>query len=116
MSSENAYKVVVKNKNRYYCSKVEYDRHIEDKKFHEHVRQEIEYILSNILDMPLYNNAIIYKEWKDWKCIASNEVILDFLRSKEKYLINKIDKIQASFSKIKYLSAVIKNSIKEDEI
>lgn len=112
MPSEEAYKVTVGKVNKYYCSEMEY----KDKKFHEHVKQDIACLLANILDMPLYSNTTIFKEWKGWQDIAPDTVILDFLRSKESYLINKIDKIQNSYAKIKYLSAVVKNSIEEDEI
>ena len=116
MPSEEAYKVTVGNVNKYYCSELEYNCHAEDKQFHERVRQGIECVLTNILDMPLHKNKTIYKEWQGWKDIAPNTVILEFLRSKESYLTSKIAQIQNSYAKIRYLSAVVKNSIEEDEI
>ena len=112
MPSEEAYKVTVGNVNKYYCSEMEY----KDKKFHEHVKQDIACVLTNILDMPLCTNKSIFKEWQSWKDIAPNTVILDFLRSKESYLQSKIAQIQSDYAKIRYLSAVVKNSIEEDEI
>ena len=109
---EEAYKVVVNKVNKYYCSEMEYNNQL----FYESVKQEIAQRLSNILDMPLCDNTMIYKEWKEWRDIAPDTVILDFLRSQESYLISRISKIQASYSKIRYLSAIVKNSIEEDEI
>ena len=109
---EEAYKVVVNKVNKYYCSEMEYN----DQLFYESVKQEIAKRLSNILDMPLHSNKIIFKEWNEWRDIAPDTVILDFLRKQESYLISRISKIQASFNKIRYLSAIVKNSIEEDEI
>ena len=57
-------------------------------------------------------NTALWKEWKVWNLVASNETIGRYLDANKKYLteiISKLDNIE--FNRIRYLSAIIKCDI-----
>lgn len=70
------------------------------------------WLICEIINRDDIINTVLWKEWAIWNKVASNEVIGQYLEENKNYLINAISKIDdVEFLRIKYLSAIIKNSI-----
>lgn len=114
LNTETAYKVVIKNKNRYYCSQEEYDMYIENQKRTAELKQNIKDILCYIFNMPAIVNTLIYKEWQEWNQIATDQIIFDYLEENKIFLQDKVSQTSPTeYAKIKYLSAILKNSLND---
>lgn len=112
LDTQTAYKVVVKDHNKFYCSQEEYETYTEEKKKARQLEKDIKDILCDIFGTQIIFNTLIFKEWQDWKKIASNEIILRYLQENEHMLHNKIIGVKnAEFNRIKYFSTVLKNSL-----
>lgn len=60
--------------------------------------------------------GIFFREEKIWKDICSDEKILFYLQENKEYLKNAIKKINGNNSRIAYLSAILKNNLRDYEI
>lgn len=130
LSVETAYKVVTRNKNgveykAFYCSKEEYEEYISGQKSNVKTVQpkvkkdkpptdrDIAYqIICDIIGRKAIINTVLWKEWKLWNNVATDEVIKLFLMENKEYLtgiISKLDNIE--FNRIRYLSAILKNKL-----
>lgn len=57
-------------------------------------------------------NTTLYKEWAIWNQVADNEKILAYLKENHDYIAGAIRRLTSSeYAKIRYLSAVLKNSL-----
>lgn len=57
-------------------------------------------------------NTALWKEWKEWNKVASNETIGHYLEENKTYLIGAISRIDdVELFRIKYLSAILKNKL-----
>lgn len=111
-SVEEAYKVVINNKNRYFCSQEEYETHIANKKREEKLVNDIKKTICYIFGAKTIVNTQIYKEWQQWNQVATNEIIFDYLTENKEMIRCKIEPLEGDeYSKIRYLSSIIKNSI-----
>ena len=57
-------------------------------------------------------NTTLWKQWKIWNQVASDDVIAQYLEENKEYLIyvvSKLDDIESG--RILYLSAILKNSL-----
>lgn len=114
LDTETAYKVTIKNKNKYYCSEQEYNEFIKQKEYAQQLKQDIKDIICDIFDIPAIVNTIVYKEWQDWNQLAADEVILNYLQENKTFFRNKIQGMDnTEYNKIKYLSAILKNSLND---
>lgn len=114
LNTETAYKVVVKNKNKYYCSEEEYNNYMQQREYNEALVEDIKKTLCCIMDVGFLGNTFIYKEWEEWKKIAPNEVILNYLTENKEFLCGKLKILAGNeYGRIKYLSTVIKNNLSD---
>lgn len=135
LSVKTAYMVVTRNKNgnekkAFYCSQEEYEaHHLEQqktkktngkaKKKQEIVEEkqptdrDIAYrLICDILARPTIINTALWKEWKVWNIVASDDIIKQYLIENKEYLtrvISKLDNIE--YNRIRYLSAILKNNL-----
>ena len=57
-------------------------------------------------------NTVLWKEWKIWNKVASNEVIGNYLEENKEYLSSAIAQLEdVEFLRVRYLSAVLKNKL-----
>ena len=57
-------------------------------------------------------NTVLWKEWKIWNKVASNEVIGNYLEENKEYLSSAISQLEdVEFLRVRYLSAVLKNKL-----
>lgn len=70
------------------------------------------YLICRIIDRQEIINTILWKEWKIWNSVASDGVILQYLKENEQYLTSAISRIEnKEFNRIRYLSAILKNKL-----
>lgn len=106
---EKAYRRTVNGKNAYWCSEQEYNR-IEDKKKNG---PRVISLVEDIFGHPI-EDPELKKEKKKWNALADDEVILSYLRTNKEKLMKSMSKpFQSERNKIRYFSAIIKNSISE---
>jgi hypothetical protein len=111
--TKDAYKVVVNNKNQYYCSQEEYEKDLEKKKKAAEDKDRVYRLICDIMNEKEIINTILFKEWAVWNKVADNEKIAQYLEENQEYLTSVIARLQSSeFAKIRYLSTIIKDKIK----
>ena len=145
LNYDSAYKVTTytsggKEKNAFYCSQEEYENNIlatekkqekktdtKKKRSSKKTKDVGEKVLTDkdkayqlicrIIGRSKIVNTILWKEWKVWNDVATNEVILRYLTENELYLttiISNLDNIE--YNRIRYLSAVLKNKLGDYQI
>lgn len=136
---ETAYMVVARNKNgnekkAFYCSQEEYEKHsvkqakpIKEKEIKndkppkkcevtenkQPTDRDIAYrLICDIIGKPKIINTALWKEWKIWNSVSSDDIIKQYLIENKEYLtrvISKLDNIE--YNRIRYLSAILKNNL-----
>lgn len=117
LDTDTAHKVVVydkKNnaKNFYYCSEEEYnaDKSKKDKAAADN--KKVYGLICEIVGRKEIINSVLWKEWKEWNKVASDEVIGQYLEENKAYLVSAIGRLDdMEFNRIRYLSAVLKNKL-----
>lgn len=102
--------------NTYYCCQEHMEAAIKKKEFakkEKEIKDKIYSILTEIFGYEV-QNTVLYKEWSCWNKIANNEKIFNYLCENKDYIKGKIERLSSSeFAKIRYVSAVLKNSLKD---
>ena len=115
LDTKIAYKVIDKNgKNRYFCSQPEYETEEARKKKAKEDKDKVYRLICDIMGEKDIINTILWKEWTIWNKVADNEKISKYLEENKDYLSSMIGRLDSSeFARIKYLSTIIKDKIKE---
>ena len=104
---ESAYKVMTDKGNKYYCSKAEYEAMQKEKADKDAIYTEI----VDIFGYKIQNSAL-FKEWKCWNELASNEKILSYIQENKDYIKGSVGKLNSTeYARIRYVSAILKNSL-----
>ena len=112
-STEDAYKIVVNNKNQYYCSQEEYEKDLAQKKKIQEDKDKVYYLICDMFGYEIQNTQF-FAEWTLWNKLKSNEIIYKYLRENEDYLQQICDKsFNSEYQRIRYFSAVLKNSLRD---
>ena len=75
-------------------------------------KNKVYYLICEIIGRKKVIHTMLWKEWALWNNIASNEIIGKYLEENKDYLCKTISKIEDSeLSRIKYLSAIIRNAL-----
>lgn len=102
-----AYKVVVNNKNNYYCKESEYKDWISKKE----IKDDTYKLIYDIFDRKV-TNTILFKEIGELSNVYTYEKILAYLRENEMYLCNVMKKeFSSEYAQIRYFTAILKNSL-----
>lgn len=115
LDTNTAYKVVDKNgKNRYYCSQAEFEAEEARKKKAKEDKDKVYRFICDIMGEKEIISTVLYKEWAIWNKVADNEKISKYLEENKDYLASVIGRLGSSeFAKIRYISTIIKDKIKE---
>lgn len=104
---ESAYKVMTDKGNKYYCSKAEYEAMQKEKADKDAIYTEI----VDIFGYKIQNSAL-FKEWKCWNELASNEKILSYIQENKAYIKGAVGKLNSTeYARVRYMSAILKNSL-----
>lgn len=112
LNTGDAFRVDNGNKRLYYCNEKEYKDWCEEQQY-QHELKDMMY--DTICDILGYNtsNTLLFNEWKIWNNLADNEVILTLLQRKKHMITPEVQLLPGTeYCKIKYLSVVIQNSLK----
>ena len=111
-NTQDAYKVVVNNKSQYYCSQEEYETDLARKKKAAEDKDRVYRLICDIMGEKEVLNTALWKEKTEWNKVFSDEFIAKYLQEHKEYLTSAITRLDSSqFAKIRYLSAILKNSL-----
>lgn len=103
----DAYKVVVNDKNEYYCNEKEYRQKQIQKAYKDNTYK----IICEIFGYAI-TNSTLFKELNELSAKNSYEKIFSYICDNKQMLENSIDKyFSTEHTKIKYFLAIIKNNI-----
>lgn len=109
---DTAYKVTVKNVNKYYCSESEYLIEEKRKQKAKTDKDCVYKLICDIFCVQEIINTVLWKEWKVWNKVKSDEIIAKYLDENKSYLTGVISRLSGGeYNKIRYLSAILKNSL-----
>lgn len=109
---ESAYKVMTDKGNKYYCSKAEYEAMQKEKADKDAIYTEI----VDIFGYKIQNSAL-FKEWKCWNELASNEKILSYIQENKDYIKGAVGKLNSTeYARVRYMSAILKNSLADYKV
>lgn len=107
-----AYKVVTNGRNAYYCSKAEFEIDTKKKEKAAADKDTVYKLICEIINREKIINTALWKEWKVWNDVATDEVICQYLTDNKTYLVSAISRLDnVEFNRIRYLSAILKNSL-----
>ena len=109
---ENAYKVTTEKGNKYYCNESCF------KKVEAAAKEKADKdaIYAEIVDIFGYKiqNSALFKEWKCWNELASNEKILSYIQENKDYIKGAVGKLNSTeYARVRYVSAILKNNLKD---
>ena len=75
-------------------------------------KDRVYYLICEIVGKKEIINTVLWKEWKEWSKVCSNKTIASYLEENKAYLTSTISRLEdKEFSRIRYLSAILKNSL-----
>lgn len=99
-------------KTSYYCSKEEYLEDSAKKQKESECKNKAYSLICGIIGREKIINTVLWKEWKEWNKAFSNETIASYLEENKEYLTSTISRLEdKEFNRIRYLSAILKNSL-----
>lgn len=102
-----AYKVVVNNKNSYYCNKTEYIEWASKKEIKDNTYN----LIYDIFERKV-TNTILFKEVGELSDIYTYEKIFAYLKENKVYLCGVMKKgFSSEYAQIRYFTAILKNSL-----
>ena len=115
IDTNTSYKVIDKNgKNRYYCNQSEYETEEARKEKAKEDKDKVYRLICDIMGEKEIISTALYKEWTVWNKVADNAKIGKYLEENRDFLSSAIGRLTSSeFAKIRYLSTIIKDRIKE---
>ena len=107
-----AYKVVTNGKNAYYCSQEEFEADTKKKEKAAADKDMVYKLICEIINREKIINTALWKEWKIWNDVATDEIIGRYLTDNKAYLVGAVARLDnVEFNRIRYLSAILKNSL-----
>lgn len=101
-----------KAKTSYYCSREEYLDDCAKKERAKADKDNVYQLICEIIGREKIINTALWKEWKVWNSVATDDVILQYLMDNKAYLIGAISRLDdVEFNRIRYLSAILKNNL-----
>lgn len=139
-NTDDAYLVMLGKQRAYFCNEEHYNLFIEEKEAikqkkteekeatrqkkkeehdatvqkHKEIKNNVYYLICDIIGRKEILNTILWKEWKEWNKVFSNETIASYLEENKAYLTSTISRLEdKEFNRIRYLSAILKNSLED---
>lgn len=134
LDTQDAYMAMLGKQKAYFCNEEHYNLFLERMK-QEKIEKEEErqrkkeerrlnkennasakdrayYLICEIIERKNIVNPILWKEWKVWNKVATNETIEQFLEENKEYLCKAMARIgNVEQNRIKYLSTVLKSRL-----
>ena len=101
-----------KAKTSYYCSREEYLDDCAKKEKAKEDNNKVYKFICEIIGREKIINTVLWKEWKVWNEVATDEVIGKYIEENKAYLISVIARLDdVEFNRIRYLSTILKNKL-----
>lgn len=101
-----------KAKTSYYCSREEYTEDCSKKEKAAADKDKVYKFICEIIGREKIINTVLWKEWKVWNEVATDEVIGQYIEENKEYLTSAIARLDdVEFNRIRYLSAILKNKL-----
>ena len=92
--------------------KAQYEKDEETKRKNAADKDKAYWLICDIIGRKEISNTALWKEWKEWNKAFSNETIASYLEENKEYLTYTISRLEdKEFNRIRYLSAILKNSL-----
>ena len=101
-----------KQKTSYYCSREECLDDCAKKEKAKEDKDKAYELICEIIGREKIINTVLWKEWKVWNTVATDDIIAQYLTDNKAYLMNVISRLDdVEFNRIRYMSAILKNSL-----
>lgn len=102
-----AYKIILKGKNEYYCSEDEYRSIQDERSSRENLLRKVELIFNEVV-----TNTVLHKDLKTLSDKYTYRFIFNYVNDNEKKLTSVMSRnFDNQFGKIKYFVTILKNNL-----
>ena len=111
LDTKTAFKVVIKEKNTYFCDEVCYNRYLEEKAEQEKINAEYDEIYEltkQIFGYEFTGYSLLKREINTWEKVGTRAKIIAYLTENKDWLSNVMSKEFASdFNRVRYYSVIV---------
>lgn len=115
VDTKTAFKVVIKDKNTYWCCEECYNLYLQDKAQQDKITAEYDEIFEltkQIFGYEFTGYSLLKREINTWEKIGTREKIIAYLKENKNWLSDVMSKNFASdYNRVRYYSAVISNKL-----
>ena len=111
LNTDTAFKVEGKPP-KYFCSEQEFKAEEERKRKVAEDKDKVYRLICDVMGEQEIINSVLFKEWVEWNKVADNVKIAKYLEENKDYIATAISRIENKiYNRIRYLSAILKNSL-----
>ena len=111
LDTKTAFKVVIKEKNTYFCDENCYNKYLEDKAEQEKINAEYDEIIDitrEIFGYEFQSIGLLRKEIAAWERVGTRQKIITYLKENKSWLSDAMSKEFASdFNRVRYYSTIV---------
>lgn len=111
LDTKTAFKVVIKEKNTYFCDENCYNRYLADKVVQDKINAEYDEIIDitrEIFGYEFQSIGLLRKEITAWERVGTRQKIIAYLKENKEWLSNSMSKEFASdFNRVRYYSTIV---------
>lgn len=111
LDTKTAFKVVIKEKNMYFCTEECYNHYLADKEKQEKINAEYDEIYEltkQIFGYEFTGYSLLKREINTWEKVGTREKIIAYLTENKDWLSNVMSKEFASdFNRVRYYSVIV---------
>ena len=111
LDTKTAFKVVIKEKNTYFCDEECYNKYLADKEKQEKINAEYDEIIDitrEIFGYEFQSIGLLRKEITAWERVGTRQKIIAYLKENKSWLSDAMSKEFASdFNRVRYYSTIV---------
>ena len=111
LDTKTAFKVVIKEKNTYFCDEECYNKYLADKAEQDKIKAEYDEIIDitrEIFGYEFQSIGLLRREITAWERVSTRQKIIAYLKENKEWLSNSMSKEFASdFNRVRYYSVIV---------
>lgn len=115
LDTKDAFKIVIKDKNTYWCSEECYNLYLQEQERQAKIKAEYDEIFETIKEIFGYEfngHSLLQRELKAWEKLTTRQKIILYLKENKTWLSTVMSKeFNGDYNRIKYFSAVISSRL-----
>lgn len=115
LDTKTAFKVVIKEKNTYWCSEECYNKYLADKEKQDKINAEYDEIYEltkQIFGYEFTGYSLLKREINTWEKVGTREKIISYLKENKDWLSNTMSKSFASdYNRVRYYSTIVASKL-----